>query len=108
MSEDKLKEFLREGKDWGRMKTNIPGVFIQKLPAYRSSPSRLVAEINPVDSSGSPTKKRGIMIRSSEELEAFREIFQDEKLTKLQDLLDSINPQAKVGVTGKGEYVLEI
>ena len=108
MSEEKLKDFLRDGKDWSRMRTNIPGVFIQKLPAYRSSPDRLAVEVNPADSAGNPTKKRGVMIRSGEELEAFRGIFQDEKLTKLQGLLDSINPKTKAVTSSRGEDVLEI
>lgn len=59
-----LKKFLEEGKDWERRPTSVPGVFIMKLPSYRKSTSRLVAEINPVDTYGNPTKKRGLLIRS--------------------------------------------
>jgi hypothetical protein len=51
MSEERLGEFLRTGNDWEKLKTSIPGVFIQKLPPYRSSPARLAIEVNPVDSS---------------------------------------------------------
>jgi hypothetical protein len=55
MSEEKLAEFLKRGSDWEKLRTSVPGVFIQKLPPYRSSPERLAVEINPIDASGNPT-----------------------------------------------------
>ncbi len=30
MSEEKLDEFLKTGKDWGRLATSVPGIYIQK------------------------------------------------------------------------------
>jgi len=108
MTEDKLRDFFNKGRDWGRMKTNIPGVFVLKLPSSKYSPSRLAIEVNPADSSGNPTKKRGILIRSEEELEEFKKILTDEKLPKLQSLLDSINPEMEGGKRWKEEGVLEI
>jgi hypothetical protein len=53
------------------------GIFLLKPPPYRSSPSQLVVEINPIDASGNPTKKRGLILRNSLELNEFR------RLTKL-------------------------
>ncbi len=35
------------------------------MPPYKSSPARFPIELNPVDSSGSPMKKRGLILRSS-------------------------------------------
>ena len=32
---EKLREFLATGKDWAKVKTTIPSVFIQKLPVDR-------------------------------------------------------------------------
>jgi len=52
LSEDRLVEFLRSGKDWGRLRTSVPGVFVLKLPAYKGSPSRLAIELNPVGEDG--------------------------------------------------------
>lgn len=48
MSEEKLADFLQNGKDWSRVRTSVPGVFVLKLPAYRGSPTRLAVELNPV------------------------------------------------------------
>lgn len=90
-----LSDFLKTGKDWGRMKTSIPGVFVIKMPAYRSSPTRLAVEINPLDASGNPTKRRGLYIRFNDELESFRDILNEEKLSNLMELLDLVNPSAE-------------
>ena len=68
MSEEKLTDFLKTGKDWSRIRTSVAGVFVLKLPPYRSSSARLVVELNPVDETGNPKKRRGLVLRSSAEL----------------------------------------
>jgi len=68
LSEEKLTEFLKNGKDWSRMRTSVEGVFVLKLPAYKGSPSRLAVELNPVGEDGSPKKRRGLVLRSTAEL----------------------------------------
>jgi hypothetical protein len=108
MSEDRLEEFLRTGGDWEKLRTSVPGVFIQKLPPYRSSPERLAVEINPVDASGNPTKRRGLLIRSLDEYEAFKEILTDEKLPKLLEMLEGVNPETGRRGRGKDKDVIEI
>lgn len=91
--EAKLSEFLNSGKDWERKVTSMSGVFVLKMPAYKSAPTRLAVELNPVDSEGRPTKKRGVIVRSSKELAEYNKILGDEKLAKLLKNLDSINPK---------------
>jgi len=108
MSEEKLRDFLKRGRDWARMKTSVPGVFVLKLPSSKYSPSRLAIEVNPADSAGNPTKRRGIMIRSGDELEIIKGILIDEKLSKLQGLIESINPSAEEGKRWKEDEVIEI
>lgn len=107
-SEDKLSSFLKTGPDWGKLKTSVPGIFILKMPAYKTSPARLAVELNPVDDSGSPTKKRGIVLRSREELEEYKAIFQVEKLTPLLEQMEKVNPEVKKHVVQKSEDVLAI
>lgn len=48
---ERLLQFLKEGKDWERKTTNIHGVFLLKLPIFKGRPASLVIEINPADSS---------------------------------------------------------
>ena len=108
MSEEKLADFLKTGKDWSRIKTTVPGVFVMKLPPFRSSPARLVVELNPVDEVGTPKKRRGLVLRSTAELEEFKELFVGEKLPKLLSMVDSLNPKVEVGRQRKEEGVIEL
>ena len=105
---EKLTEFLKTGKDWSRLATTVPGVFVLKLPAYRGSPSRLAVELNPVDETGKPKKRRGLVLRSTAELQEFRELLQNEKLTKLMSMLDSVNPKVEAVRRRKGEEIIEL
>jgi hypothetical protein len=108
LSEEKLADFLKTGKDWSRIRTSVPSVFVMKLPPYRSSPARLVVELNPVDENGTPKKRRGLILRSTAELEEFKELFSDEKLPKLLSMIDSVNPKVEVGKRRKEEGVIEL
>jgi hypothetical protein len=108
LSEEKLADFLKIGKDWSRMRTSVPSVFVVKLPPYRSSPARLVVELNPVDESGTPKKRRGLILRSAAELEEFKVLFSDEKLPKLLSMIDSVNPKFEGGKRRKEEGVIEL
>jgi hypothetical protein len=108
-SEGKLSLFLKTGADWGKLKTSVPGIFVLKMSAYKNSPARLAVELNPVDALGSPTKKRGIVLRSREELEEYRAIFLVEKLAPLLDEIERVNPEVKrQQAVKKGDEVLEI
>jgi hypothetical protein len=60
---------LRDVRDWERRATNIPGVFLLKLPSSRTRQAAIAIEINPVDSAGSATKRRGIVVRYASELD---------------------------------------
>jgi len=108
MSEERLEEFLRTGNDWEKLKTSVPGVFVQKLPEYRSSPSRLAIEVNPVDASGNPTKRRGLLIRFPDEFDTFKEILNDVKFPKLLTLLETVNPGSGRRTSKHAGDILEI
>lgn len=108
MAEIKLDEFLDRGKDWERLKTSILGVFVLKLPKYRGSPPRLAVELNPTDISGKPTKRRGLILRSTNELEEFKELFQPNKLLKLLGMIDAVNPEDEAARKDKEEPVIEL
>ena len=95
MVDERLAQFLNQGTAWERKVTSIPGVFLLKLPAFKSRPAAIVIEVNPVDSSGSPTKKRGIIIRSGSELEQIRNILTNVKLEQLAKSIDEVNPEVK-------------
>jgi hypothetical protein len=108
LSEEKLTKFLKMGKDWARLRTSVDGVFVLKLPAYRTSPPRLAVELNPVDAEGHPKKRRGLILRSSIDLDDFQGVFQVEKLAPLLQSLDAVNPEAVAARRRTGEEVLEL
>jgi hypothetical protein len=92
MSEDKLIEFLKNGADWAKAKTSVPGIFVVKLPKSKNSPSRLSVEVNPVDAGGTPTKRRGLFIRHMGEFEEFKDLINNDKMETLLELLEDVNP----------------
>ena len=92
MSEEKLEEFLETGKDWAKVKTSVPGVFVMKMPGSKNREPSLSVEINPVDASGSPTKRRGLIIRSVDELLEFKDILGNDKVETLLEMLEDVNP----------------
>ena len=79
------------------------------MPPYKNSPARIAVELNPVDSSGSPSKRRGLVLRSKNELEQYKELFQFDKLMPLLDGVERVNPPTRSLETGgKGNEVLEL
>ena len=107
MSEEKLAEFLQKGKDWDKVKTTVPGVFVMRMPGSKNREPSLCVEVNPVDASGSPTKRRGLIIRSTEEYMEFKDILMNEKLESLLEMLEDVNPEStRPGKTSKD--VIEI
>jgi len=91
--ESRLADFLKSGKDWERKPTTVPGVFVLKMPPFKGVPGRLAVELNPVDAAGNPTKKRGVLLRSSDELAEYRKLLEDERLGSLLKNIDGLSPR---------------
>lgn len=108
MADERLSQFLKEGKGWERKATNIPGVFLIKLPEYKSRPPYIALEVNPVDTSGTATKRRGILIRSRSELEQISNILTNAKIIQLAASLDEVNPEKKTKLLSTETDVYEI
>ena len=106
--EDRLAKFLDDARDWERRATNFPGVFLLKLPSSRTRQAAVVIEINPVDATGSATKKRGIVIRSASELNEFNRILANQKLGELARKIDEVNPKQREAPRATGSNVFEI
>jgi hypothetical protein len=104
---ENLRVFLDTGEDWERKNTSLPGVSIIRLPATRSRPASLAIEVNPVDGNGRPMKKKGIMVMTSIELLAFRQVFDNEKLEQLLTAVEKVLPEKKGAKKSSGD-ILEI
>lgn len=90
--EERLSKMLSGGGDWERTPTSIPGVMIIRMPQYKSRAPTLALELNPVDASGAATKKRGMMIRSADEVREIAKIVGNEDMIKLAQAMDVANP----------------
>jgi hypothetical protein len=97
----RLRKFLNDGRNWERKATNISGVFLFRLPASKGRPASLAIEINPVDTYGSITKKRGVVIRSASELDEISSLLGHPKVGDLSKKIDGVNPKREA-TTGKG------
>jgi hypothetical protein len=105
---ERLRQFLNEGRNWERKATNIPGVFLFRLPASKGGPASLAIEINPVDTYGSITKKRGVVIRSSSELEEISRLLSHQKVGELSKKIDEVNPKREPPTAKGGSDIFEI
>lgn len=72
--ENRLAEFLRMSQIWEKRPINMWGVFLLKLLSSWFRHVSIAIEINPTDTAGSTTKKRGIVIWSASELDGFNRI----------------------------------
>ena len=100
MSDQRLSQFLNESKPWEKKVTNILGVILLKLPTFKNTPPSIAIEINPVNAtSGSTTKKRGIIIGAASELEEFSRLLSNPKVSQLAKMLEEVNPERKTTAT---------
>ena len=101
--ENQLKEHLKNGKEWEKMDTPIPGVSVVKVPATKTRPALLFLEINPLKEDGSPMKRKGLFVGSKEMLIKFSEALNDDKTFQLIQELERVNPKGVKNSTKKLE-----
>jgi hypothetical protein len=103
--EESLRKVLQTGKDWQRIPVKgTPGIFVLKAPAARGRPASLLVEINPVGPDGAPTKRRGLILRSMEELKEYRRLISADRLEEIIKAIEKINPET----SGREDEELEI
>jgi hypothetical protein len=103
--EESLRKVLQTGKDWQRIPVKgVPGIFVLKAPAARGRPASLLVEINPVGPDGTPTKRRGLILRSLEELKEYKKLISEDRLEEIIKTIEKINPKT----SGEEEEGLEI
>jgi hypothetical protein len=98
----RLKQFLNEGQAWEKKVTNIPGVSLLKLPIFKGTSPSLAIEVTPLNPSGSSTKRRGVIIRSSSELEEINRLLSNPKVSQLAKSIDEVNPSGELASAKDG------
>jgi hypothetical protein len=96
-----LKEHLKNGKNWSKMETPVPGVFVVKVPATKTRPALLFIEVNPLKSDGNPMKRKGLFIRNREMYLAFKEALEEDAIFTILQNLEAVNPEVKGATTKK-------
>jgi len=108
-ADERLRQFLNEGQAWEKKVTNVAGVFLVKLPTFKGTSPSLAIEVNPVTPAGSVTKRRGIIIRSSSELEVISRLLSNSKVAQLAKSIDEVNPSKEsTAAKSGGTDVFEI
>jgi hypothetical protein len=96
---DQLMDHLKNGNDWERMSTEIDSVFVIRAPGTKSNPKpRLMIEVNPIDETGKPKKRKGLFISTKEMYIQFLEALNDDRIHKLLTSIDEINPVKKTAM----------
>lgn len=88
----RLVEFLENGKDWERKQTNVPVIFLLRLPQFRSRPACIAVELDVLNRGGGSSRRRGIILRTSEELKQLLDIVTNKKITELTSSVEKVNP----------------
>lgn len=94
--EASLRDMLKHGRKWERLRTDMSGVFIRKIPQSKDEPAYLAVEINPIGENGKPINKMGIIIRNQNELDAIRAIISQKRVEEvLQEIEKTVQPQTE-------------
>lgn len=78
-------------KDWAKKKIKgFPGLYLVKMPAKADTPAHGALEINPADQFGNPTKRRGLYVRATAEMQAVADLFGAKIPEKIATLCDAL------------------
>ena len=91
--EDSLRDMLKHGRKFERLRTEKPGLYIRKIPRTREEPAYLAVEINPIGQNGKPMYKIGPLIRNQTELDAIRSILSQKDADELVQTIEKVNHQ---------------
>jgi len=91
--EASLRDMLKHGRKFERLKMAEPGIFIRKIPRSKDEPAYLAIEINPIGQDGNPMYKVGALIRNQNELDAVRAILSKKEIDEILQTIEKVNPQ---------------
>jgi hypothetical protein len=89
--EESLRDMLKHGRKFERLRIDEAGIFIRKIPRSRDEPAYLAVEINPIDPDGKPMNKIGILIKSQNELDDIKAILLQDEVDELLQTVERVN-----------------
>jgi hypothetical protein len=92
------------------MTTKLPRIIESNIQAKNAHdmPAFLAIEINPIDTYGSITKRRGVVIRSASELNEISRLLSHPKVGELSKKIDAVNPKRDATTSKAGPDIFEI
>jgi hypothetical protein len=97
-----LKDHLDNGKSWEKLETDIPGVFVVKIPETKTRGAKLMVEVNPINkATGLPKKRKGLFISDFEMYLQFQEALTEDEVPALIKVLEEVNPVEQSSGTKK-------
>ncbi len=91
--ENSLRDMLKHGRKFERLKIDERGLFIRKIPPSKENSAYLAVEINPIGQDGKPVNKIGILIRSQNELDDIRAILSQKKVDEILQTVEKVSNQ---------------
>lgn len=88
-----VADFLAKGNPWQRVRTSVDGLFYQIMPKSKNLKRKVAVNVNPLDGAGKPAYKKGLFIRTVDELDAYLAVLNDPKTREAVMLAESINPE---------------
>lgn len=88
MNDEQKKHLVRtieEAGEWERITTSVTGLYVVKPPEYNNKQMIFVEIIPSVN--GGAIKKKGIYLKSTEELEAYIDLLTNPKTRELLDVI---------------------
>ncbi len=104
---EQLREHLENGRDWEKMDTPIPGVYIVKIPATKKRPAILQLEINPLNENGMPIKRKGLFIGNKDTLIRYVEAINEDRSYLLMKYLEVVNKRESIQLEEEKRVHLE-
>lgn len=88
--EVKIKNALNNVKAWQRVPTSLDGIFLVKTPV-KGGKETILVEINPKDEKENLIKRRGLFLKSINELDKFKQAMNEQKLEELIKAIENIS-----------------
>lgn len=89
--EASLRDMLRHGRKFERLRIDETGLFIRKIPRSKENPAYLAVEINPIGKDGNPMYKVGALIKNQSELDAIRAILSRNEVDEVLHEIEKVN-----------------
>ncbi|MFW9847208.1 MAG: hypothetical protein ACFFD6_10695 [Candidatus Thorarchaeota archaeon] len=89
--EASLRDMLKHGRKFERMRIDDAGLFIRKIPRSKDNPAYLAVEINPIGQDGNPMYRVGPLIKNQNELDAVRAILSKKDVDEVLQTIEKVN-----------------